>query len=144
MHGVVDCVLCWVWLSSVAWSCATRDDTKKDNVCSPTISSGINRPSHPDYLAYTLSAEPTQTDSTPWRWTYSCNASRIVRVSPSVLPGISTFPSFLMSRPTRGGIGAGGFNTDAGGVIDAGAGTSRAVASAGDGAATGRYFGIGT
>ena len=51
-----------------------------------------------------------------------CNASRITRVSPRVLPGVSTFPSFFMPRPTRGGIGAGGFNTDAGGVVNVGAG----------------------
>ena len=49
-----------------------------------------------------------------------------------------------MSRPMRGGIGAGGFNTDAGGVVDASAGASGAAAGAGDGAATGTDFGIGT
>ena len=45
---------------------------------------------------------------------------------------------------TRGGIGAGGFNTDAGGVVDAGAGTSGAAAGAEDGAETGTDFGMGT
>ena len=48
-----------------------------------------------------------------------------------------------MSRKTRGGIGAEGFNTDAGGVVDAGAGASGAAAGAGDSAATGTDFGIG-
>ena len=47
-------------LLPVALSCATRDDANKDNVCTPTISSGINRPPHPDHLAYTLSAEPAK------------------------------------------------------------------------------------
>ena len=28
----------------MAWSCATRDDANKDNVCTPAISAGINRP----------------------------------------------------------------------------------------------------
>ena len=60
------------------------------------------------------------------------------------LPGISTCPSFSMSWPTRGGIGAEGFNTYAGGVVDAGAGASGAAAGAGDSAATGTYSGIGT
>ena len=83
-------------------------------------------------------------DSTPWRWAYTCNASRITRVSPRVLPGVSTFPSFVVSRPTRGGIGAEGFNTDAGSVVDVGAGTSVAAAGAGDGAATGTDFDMGT
>ena len=49
-----------------------------------------------------------------------------------------------MSRPMRGEIGAGGFNADAGGVVDAGAGASGAAAGAGDGAATGTDFGMGT
>ena len=35
-----------MWLSSVARSCATQDDVDKDNVCTPTISPGINRPPH--------------------------------------------------------------------------------------------------
>ena len=30
----------------MAWLCATRDDANKDNMCTPTISSGINRPHH--------------------------------------------------------------------------------------------------
>ena len=33
-----------MWLSSVARSCTTRDESNKDNVCTPTISAGINRP----------------------------------------------------------------------------------------------------
>ena len=51
-------------LLPVALSCATRDDANKDNVCTPTISSGINRPPHPDHLAYILSAEPTKQSGT--------------------------------------------------------------------------------
>ena len=54
------------------------------------------------------------------------------------------FPSFYMSRSAGGGIGAGGFNTDEGGVVDAGAGASRAAAGAGDGAVTDTDFGMGT
>ena len=41
-------------------------------------------------------------------------------------------------------IGTGGFNTDAGGVVKAGAGASGAAARAGGGAATGTDFGIGS
>ena len=37
-------LVCCVWLSSVARSYAARDDSNKDNVCTPTISAGINRP----------------------------------------------------------------------------------------------------
>ena len=50
----------------------------------------------------------------------------------------------FMPRPTRGGIGAGGFNTAASGVADAGAGASGATAGAGDSAATVTDSGIGT
>ena len=41
--------------------------------------------------------------------------ARITRASPRALPGISTFLSFFMSRPTRGGIGDGEFDVDLGG-----------------------------
>ena len=41
-------------------SCATQDDVNKDYVCTPTISPGINRPPHPDHLAYTLSFGTTK------------------------------------------------------------------------------------
>ena len=34
----------FVWLFSVARSCATRDANNKDYVCEPTIPAGINRP----------------------------------------------------------------------------------------------------
>ena len=34
----------FIWLSSVAPSCATRDASNEDNVCKPTIPAGINRP----------------------------------------------------------------------------------------------------
>ena len=41
-----------VWLSSVAQSCAARDESNKDNLCTPTISAGINRspPSRPSRI----------------------------------------------------------------------------------------------
>ena len=42
-----------------------------------------------------------------WRWAYSGDASRNARVSPRVLPGISTYSSYVNSQLTRGGIGAG-------------------------------------
>ena len=60
----------------------------------------------------------------PWRWGYSRDASCIARVSPRVLPGISTYPSCANSRLTRGGIGAGEFDIyiGGGGVGDAGVG----------------------
>ncbi|CAM9558115.1 unnamed protein product, partial [Ascophyllum nodosum] len=71
----------------------------------------------------------------PWRWAYSRDASRSARVSPRVPSGIFTYPSYSNSRITRGGIGAGGFDTDAGGggvVGDAsvGAGPAATPASA--------------
>ena len=50
----------------------------------------------------------------------------------------------FLSRPTRGGIGAGGFNTDAGGVVGVGVGACGAVDGARDGAATGTDFDMGT
>ena len=34
--------------------CATQDDVNRHNDCTTTISRGINRPPHPDHLAYTL------------------------------------------------------------------------------------------
>ena len=60
----------------------------------------------------------------PWQWAYSRDASRSARVSPRVLPGISTYPSCANSRLTRGGIGSGEFDIDVGGVgvVDAGVG----------------------
>ena len=51
----------------------------------------------------------------PWRWAYSRDASLNIMVSPRVLPGISTYPSYTNSRLTRGGIGAGEFDIDVGG-----------------------------
>ena len=74
----------------------------------------------------------------PWRWAYSRDALRIARVSPRVLPGISTYLSCDSSRLTRGGIGAGevDIGTGGGGVggsgVGAGAGTG-----VGDGAGAG-------
>ena len=63
--GLVFCVLCIVLVRvvvEVAWPCATRDDADKDNnVCTPTISSEINCPPHPDHLAYTLEVQDFET-----------------------------------------------------------------------------------
>ena len=44
--------LCVVWLSSVVRSCATRDASNKDNVCKPTIPTGINRPPPSETISY--------------------------------------------------------------------------------------------
>ena len=49
-----------------------------------------------------------------------------------------------MSRLMRKGIGAGGFNADAGGGVAVGAGAGGAAAGAEDRAATSTYFGLGT
>ena len=47
-------VVVWrVKLSSVARSCASQDDANRDYVRTPIMSSGIDRPPHPDHLAYT-------------------------------------------------------------------------------------------
>ena len=76
----------------------------------------------------------------PWRWMYSRYASRSVGVSPFVLSGNSTHPSYSNSRLMRGGIGAGevGIGVGGGGSVVGGAG-------AGEGAATlGTGVGIGT
>ena len=44
---VVSVVSVWyVWLCSVARSCATQDDVNKDYVCTLTTSLEINRPPH--------------------------------------------------------------------------------------------------
>ena len=57
--------VCCVWLSSVARSFATRDDSTKDNMCTLTISAGINRPPssrpsriYPEYRAYETRLSP--------------------------------------------------------------------------------------
>ena len=77
---------------------------------------------------------------------YSCNALRITRVSPRVLPGISTYPSYYTSRLTRGGIGAGevGVGIGGGGSVSIGAGAGRVATGAGDGTATGTDCGMET
>ena len=76
----------------------------------------------------------------PWRWVYSRYASRSVGVSPRVLPGISTYPSYSNLRLMHGGIGAE--------EVDIGVGGGGSVADdvgAGEGAATmGTGVGIGT
>ena len=61
-------LLSCVWLSSAARSCGTRDDSKKDSVCTPTIPS--RRPPAPiiDHLAYTPSAEPTKHATGAIKW----------------------------------------------------------------------------
>ena len=62
-----------VWcVSSVARSCATREDANKDNVCTPTISAGINRPPHPDHRAYTLELRDHETDGHPAYYGWHC------------------------------------------------------------------------
>ena len=76
----------------------------------------------------------------PCQWMYSRYASRSVGVSPMVLSGISTYPSYSNSRLMRGRIGAGevGIGVGGGGSVAAGPG-------AGEGAATlGTGVGIGT
>ena len=82
----------------------------------------------------------------PWRWAYSRDASRSARVSPRVLPGICTYPSYSNSWLTRVGIGAGEFGVDVGGggSVSAGTGAGGAATGAGDGAATGTGCGMGT
>ena len=82
----------------------------------------------------------------PWRWAYSRHASRNARVSPRVLPSISTYPSCSNSRLTRGGIGAGGVDVGVGGggSIATGAGAGGVATGAGDRAATGSDCGMGT
>ena len=80
----------------------------------------------------------------PWRWAYSRDASHNARVSPRVLPGISTYPSYSNSRLTRGGIGAGEFNVGVGGGGSVFTGTRAGGVGAGDGAATGTDCGTGT
>ena len=81
-----------------------------------------------------------------WRWAYSRDASCSARVSPRVLPGISTYPSYSNSRLTRGGMGAWKFDigVGGGGGIAAGSGAGGAATGAGDGAATGTDCGMGT
>ena len=85
-------------------------------------------------------------DGIPWRWAYSRDASRNARVSPRVLPGISTYPSYFNLRLTRGGIGAGEFDVGVGGdgSVSAGAGAGGVATGAGDGAATGTDCGMET
>ena len=85
-------------------------------------------------------------NSIPWRWVHSRDASRNARVSPRVLPGISTYPSYSNSRLTRGGIGAGEFDVGVGGggSVAAGAGAGGVATGAGDGAATDTDCGMGT
>ena len=58
-------------------------------------------------------------------------------------PASPRVPRFYVAANARE-IGAGGFNTYAGGVVDAGLGASGAAAGAGDSAATGTDSGIGT
>ena len=82
----------------------------------------------------------------PWRWAYSRDASRNARVSPRVLPGIFTYPSYSNSRLTHGGIGAGEFDVGVGGggSVSAGARAGGVATGAGDGAAMGTDCGMGT
>ena len=73
-----------------------------------------------------------------WRWAYSCDASRIARVSPRALPGISTYPSCASPWLTRGGIGAGKFDIGTGGGDVGGAGVGAGAGTGvGDGSGAG-------
>ena len=72
------------------------------------------------------------------------HGSRIARVSPRVLPGISTCPSYFILRLTSEGIGTGGFDNDVGGGVAPGAGTGGAAASAEDDPVMDTYIGMGT
>ena len=92
---------------------------------------------------YTIAA---WSNGIPWRWAYSRDASRNARVSPRVLPGISTYPSYSNLRLTRGGIGAGEFDVGVGGggSVAAGARAGGVATDAGDGVATGTDCGMGT
>ena len=69
---------------------------------------------------------------------YSRDVSRIARISSRVLPGISTYSSWVSLRLTRGGICAGGFDIGigGGGVVVAGVGAG-AGTRVGDGAGAG-------
>ena len=82
----------------------------------------------------------------PWRWAYSCDALRSARVSPRILPGISTYPSYSNSRLTRGRVGAGEFDIYVGcdGSVAANAGAGGAATDVGDGAAMGTGCSMGT
>ena len=82
----------------------------------------------------------------PWRWAYSRDASRNVRVSPRVLPGISTYSSYSNFRLTRKGIGAGEFDVGAGGggSVSASPGAGGVATGEGDGAATSTDCDMGT
>ena len=87
-------------------------------------------------------------NGTPWRWAFSRDASGSSRVSPRVLLliGISTFPSYSSSGLTRRGIGAGEFDigVGGGGSVSAGAGAGGVATGAGDNAATGIDYSMGT
>ena len=69
----------------------------------------------------------------PWRWAYFREALRSARVSPRVLPDISTYPSCANSWLIHGGIGARELDIDVGGGgvvgegVGAGAGTGVGV-----------------
>ena len=81
-----------------------------------------------------------------WRWAYSRYVSYSSRISPHVLPGISTYPSYSNSRLTRGGIGAGEFaiGVGGGGSVSADAEAGGVAKGEGDGAAMGTDCGMGT
>ena len=71
----------------------------------------------------------------PWRWAYFRDASRIARVSPRILLGVSTYSSCASLRLTRGGIGAGELDLGTGGGDVGGAGVGAgARTGVGDGA----------
>ena len=81
-----------------------------------------------------------------WHWGYSRYVSCSARISPRVLPGISTYPLYSNSRLTRGGIGAGEFaiGVGGGGSVSADAEAGNVATGEGDGAAIGTDCGMGT
>ena len=93
-----------------------------------------------------IDAIAARSNGRPWRWAYSRDTSSSAWVSPRVLPGISTYPSYSNSRLTRGGIGAREFDIGVGdGVsVAADAGTEGTATGAEDGAATATCCGMGT
>ena len=79
-----------MWLCSVVRSCATQDAVNKDDVGTPTISAGINRPPHPDHLAYTLS------------FGYGCAVHVGVDVGAGDVEVDVVYIIFIMSANTKG------------------------------------------
>ena len=97
--------LCCVWLSSVARSCATRDDSNKDNVFTQTISAGINHPppSRPSRIYPECRAHETNLLSL-WHQQEKHVASDVAfELYPMVLP-LRQLGRPCFSRVTIGGV----------------------------------------